>query len=112
MQVPLGFEICLQGAKLVNDAVTGVFQGILRVVALGGLYSQLETSEEGMLNLVSGKQHFSGRSEVLHESGFPTCGPPSQTLSLLRWGLWCRGQSLAWIPLHPEGTVRICLEHS
>ena len=55
LQVPLGFEIRLQSAKLVNDAITGVFQGVLWIVALGGLYSQLEPSEEGMLDLIGGK---------------------------------------------------------
>ena len=59
LQVPLGFKIRLQGAKLVNNAIAGVFQGILRVVSLGGLYSQLEPGEERMLNLISGKQHLS-----------------------------------------------------
>lgn len=59
LQVPLGFEIRLQSAKLVNDAITGVFQGVLWIVALGGLYSQLEPSEEGMLDLIGGKKHFS-----------------------------------------------------
>lgn len=57
LQIPLGLEVRLQRAQLIDNAIAGVFQGVLGVVALGGLYSQLEAGKEGMLHLVGGKQH-------------------------------------------------------